>query len=328
MKKVLFATTALVGSAGVAAADVAITGAAEMGVYGGTGNVGGTGTLQFFTDIDVTFTMSGQTDGGLTFGASIDLDESDGANQTAAQAAANAPAQGASNAFGPATQGGESIFVSGSFGTLTMGDTDGAFDWAMQEVGIGGTLNDDHTSHPGFSGNSGLDGAIDGQVARYDYSFSGFSFAVSAEVPNAAAGNVVYGVGAKYTFSGISAGDINVGVAYQGQGAVSIYGASIDASLSGGFRGILNYSRRDGGAPAADFNHYGIGLGYTMNAVTVSANYGSMTFDNGTVNDGYAIVANYDLGGGAVLQAGYANGSVAGVTAGNERYSFGLSMAF
>ncbi|MEQ8367166.1 MAG: porin, partial [Roseicyclus sp.] len=48
MKKVLFATTALVATAGVAAADVAVSGGAEMGLFGGSGT-----ETQFFTDIDV-----------------------------------------------------------------------------------------------------------------------------------------------------------------------------------------------------------------------------------------------------------------------------------
>ncbi|MEO1580050.1 MAG: porin, partial [Pseudomonadota bacterium] len=72
MKKVLLASTALVVSAGIAAADVSLSGSAELGIFDDDTET------QFHTDIDVTFTMSGETDGGLTFGASIDLDESDG----------------------------------------------------------------------------------------------------------------------------------------------------------------------------------------------------------------------------------------------------------
>ena len=68
-------------------------------------------------DIDVAFAMSGQTDAGPTFCASIDLDESDGAG-----------AGGTSNAFDNRDQGGEEIFISGAFGTQTMGDADGALD--------------------------------------------------------------------------------------------------------------------------------------------------------------------------------------------------------
>ena len=69
MKKVLFATTTLVATTGFAAADVTLSGLAQMGIQGGE-NVDTT----FVQDIDVTFTMSGETDNGLTFGAAIDLD--------------------------------------------------------------------------------------------------------------------------------------------------------------------------------------------------------------------------------------------------------------
>ena len=158
MKKVLLATSALAATAGLASAQgVAVTGTASMGILGGDffadredyfrdGNgvlqygavIEGQSEYELHTDIDVTFTMSGQTDTGLTFGASIDLDESDGSDN-----------EGASAAFDGRTQGGEEIWVSGPFGTLTMGDTDGALDWALQDIGIGGTLGDLHTTHLG-----------------------------------------------------------------------------------------------------------------------------------------------------------------------------------
>ena len=110
---------------------------------------------------------------GLTFGASVDLDESDGSND---------PVRGNSNAFDGRTQGGEEIFISGAFGTLTMVDTDGALDWALQEIAIGGSLGDAHTVHDGYSGNGFADGAGEGQIARYDYSFGDFGVAVSANI--------------------------------------------------------------------------------------------------------------------------------------------------
>ena len=68
MKKVLFASTALVMTAGVAAADVTISGSAQMGVK----SVGGTTSV--VNDIDIDVTGSASTDGGVTLSASIDLD--------------------------------------------------------------------------------------------------------------------------------------------------------------------------------------------------------------------------------------------------------------
>ncbi|KMW58622.1 Porin [Candidatus Rhodobacter oscarellae] len=336
MKKVLFATTALVASAGIASAQgVELSGSAEMGVFAADSidalGVFTNGEVSFFTDIDVTFTMSGETDNGLSFGASIDLDESDGSGTS-----------GASAAFSPATQGGESIFISGDFGTLTMGDTDGAFDWAMTEVGIGGTLNDDHTSHAGFNGNATFDGSYDGQVARYDYSFDDFAFAVSAEIDDAGVGDAVFGIGATYSgdLGGVTLG---VGLGYQQVGSRDAIGLSATAQLDSGFEARLNYSTYSA-STVSSFNqtsavdsHLGLGLGYSMDALTIGVNYG--VFEAATAgeanHEGFGIAVDYDLGGGAVVQFGYGSSTVAdastavgGDTLSAETWSLGVAMSF
>ncbi len=341
MKTVLFATTALIATAGIAAAEVTLSGSAEMGVVGGDDI-----DAQFHTDIDVTFTMSGETDGGLTFGANIDLDELDG---------------DPSGAFGNTTQGGESIFVSGAFGTLTMGDTDGALDWAMQEAIIGSAINDDN-EHVGYlgrivvptagggtetvdvvDGNIGLDGTYDGQIARYEYAFNDFAVAVSGEIDDGGDGDPVLGLGVRYAteFSGVG---MSFGLGVQRVGALdeilddvvdaidpdkevanlTVWGLSADMEFAGGFRTILNYSDYD------DLGtHYGVALGYTMDAFTVAANYGKFNTDfaGGEDTDGWALIADYDLGGGAELQAGYGNNDV-GNGDSTDTYSFGVSMSF
>ncbi|MBV0913587.1 porin [Anianabacter salinae] len=365
--RVLFATTALVGSAGVAAADVAVTGLAEMGIMGGT-TIGN--DLEFFTDIDVTFTMSGTTDGGLTFGASIDLDESDGANSPFMLSEAvvgidlnndgdqidtfPVPTSGESNAFNPRRQGGESIFISGAFGTLTMGDTDGALDFVMREVntGLGGSLNDDETSHPGFNGNSVMDGFNngDGQIARYDYTFNSVTFAASAEIVDTPAGSEgpTYGIGVSYA-AAMAGADLTFGLGYQAysQNGVtsSTVGVSASAELSSGLVLNANYSSftnvfsgfGNQGVRTQYNNHIGVGIGYTMGAITVGANYGvyDATVAGEANREGFGLTANYDLGGGAILQAGYGNGTYAdrstaavGDTLRQETYTFGLAMTF
>ncbi len=70
MKNLLIATTALVATAGVAAADVSLSGAANFGVI----NNGDAGADTFmYNNVSVTAAMSGETDGGLTFGASLSM---------------------------------------------------------------------------------------------------------------------------------------------------------------------------------------------------------------------------------------------------------------
>lgn len=110
---------------------IALSGSAEMGVIGGSEI-----DTQFHTDIDITFRMSGEADNGLTFGATIDLDEEGG--------------------FGNTNGGPEGVFVAFGGFRLDMGDTDGALDWAVGELDFGGAINDDHTGHAGFSGNGGV----------------------------------------------------------------------------------------------------------------------------------------------------------------------------
>ena len=327
MKNVLLATSALVATAGLASAQgVAVTGTASMGVLSGDwvknrGAVNNTGTeeqpvyaggdvipgqseYELHTDIDVTFTMSGQTDTGLSFGASIDLDESDGDGD-----------EGASKAFDGRTEGGETIFISGGFGTLTMGDTDGALDWALQEVGIGGTIGDVHTTHAGYSGNGIADGD---QIARYDYSFGDFGMALSAQIDDNG-GDDILAVGAKYNAS-LAAMELGLGLGYTQLGKDGkeddALGVSLDADFNNGFRAILNWV--DMGANENDNDqgeqYIGLGLGYTVDDWTIAANWGEYSRDLPATDDdyeqsGYALVVNYDLGGGAVAQFGYSKAS-------------------
>ncbi len=331
MKKVLFASTALVAFTGAAAADITISGNAEMGIFlideitltpdgfgDGFDAEEDNGEVQFFTDIDVTFTMSGVTDGGLTFGATIDLDESDDGD-----------------AFDPSDQGGETLFLSGGFGTITMGDTDGALDWALTEVTFnGGSLADDETSHFGYNGNGILDGLEgDGQILRYDYSFGQFGIAFSLEQEDDGDGDEIWGVGGRYNgdFNGVT---FNIGLAYQEGDDAEAFGVSVNASLANGFTIGAQYTDFDDtfvdvddlGFAVADFDsHYGVGVGYTTGPISLSANYGEFDTDLGDF-EGIGLSAGYDLGGGAAIQAGY---GYSDTPFGDiDQFSFGLRMNF
>ena len=315
MKKVLFASTALVAFAGAASAEVTLTGNAEMGIIGGDAFAA---DPQFHTDIDVTFTLSGETDGGLTFGATVDLDEN--------------------GAFGNTTQGGETIFISGGFGTLTMGDTDGAFDWALTEVAFNsGSIADDETAHAGYSGNPGLDGLFDGQIARYDYTIGSFGFALSAEIDDTDVADPVLGIGFKYDLD-LGGSTIGLGLGYQtteiGALDLSAIGVSANATFGAVTVGI-NYSEFENhvqinGArtvtPGFDGDHLAIGVGYTSGPISLSANYGTADIGGGNEAEGIGLSAGYDLGGGAVLQAGYGNSDIAGID--TDTYSLGIRMNF
>ncbi|MEP5762030.1 MAG: porin [Litoreibacter sp.] len=306
MKNVLFASTALVALTGAAAADVALSGRAEMGVFGETGAA----EAQFFTDIDVTFTLTGETDNGLTFGASVDLDEG---------------GSGAAAVADNSDDGGIVIFVSGDFGTVSIGDTDGALDWALTEAGnIGnpGTIADDETSHAGYLGSYGDGQGGDGQILRYDYSAGDFGVAISAESNEDANGNADdygYAVGLRYNLN-LTGAQVKLGIGYQSTvDDQDIIGVSATAILENGISAGFTYA--DYSDSVNDY-HVGVGVGYTTGAITLHANYGIFELDAGGDVEGGGISAAYDLGGGAVVHAGYSDG------AGIERASLGLGLSF
>lgn len=348
LRSSIFATTALVATAGIAAADVTLTGSAQMGLIGGDTINNTTGVVtprsnQFFTDIDVTFSMTGETDGGLSFGANIDLDESDGSNT-----AAGAAGVGASAAFAGNTQGGEEIFISGAFGRLTMGDTDGAFDWAMAEVPAGaGSLDDAHEG-AGWNGNSGLDGRYDGQVLRYQYSVGGLGVAISAEMQDLAvgAGDPVLGIGFTGSFD-LGGSTLAVGLGYQqvdgpvaGPGDEdSVIGLSIGTNFAGVDVGV-NYSIMEGNLATEEITHLGLGVNYTFDAFRLGLHYSR--YDDGVMAatpvysvgheaNSLGLTGQYDLGGGATMRFGYSASEVktaANVTTNADRWSLGLNLSF
>lgn len=182
MKRLVLATTSLVVAGGMAAADVEVTGSAELGVAGKSG-----ADVQLHRDIRVKFKMSAETDTGLSFGAAADFHNA-----------------GKYRAGG--TEG--AVHLAGAFGTLTLGNTDGAFDKALTETSMGGSIADNETSHDGYSnkfegvggGNAGLDGwtGNGGGILRYDYTLGGVTASISGEFDSSNSSESVFGAGVEW----------------------------------------------------------------------------------------------------------------------------------
>ena len=68
MKKVLLATSALTLSAGFASADVSMSGTGGAGVFGAAG-----ADLSVYSGVDLGSALSGASDNGMTFSASLDM---------------------------------------------------------------------------------------------------------------------------------------------------------------------------------------------------------------------------------------------------------------
>ncbi|RAZ86270.1 porin [Cereibacter johrii] len=351
MKQILLATTALVMTAGVAAAEISFSGYAEMGIEGGGDDAfnGTGGTTQFSTDFDLIVTMTSETDTGLAFGTSFAISTNDRDERSA-----TGEPEHWSNAG--LNLDNEAAFISGAFGTLTMGEIDGAMDWAMTEnVGNPGSIADDETTHAGYFGAYG-DGKYDNQIARYEYSFGDFGVAVSAELDDTDTNGDGYAVGLKYK-ADLGGFGMGFGLAYQSlettgtglgsqssalnelandvdggefvSGDVELVGASVNADFNNGLVAGLAYT--DISSDTRDGSHLGVSAGFTTGAFEIGANYGVFDMDGLDKIKGYGVAAAYDLGGGLKVHAGYGDSDLSNGAAGDgdfDTYSVGVSMSF
>jgi hypothetical protein len=168
MRKVLLTTTALVALGGVSAASAIDISGTYMFDYtmndNGTTNTGGNNNTAMGSDARIVFSGSSTTDAGITFGGSLALD-----------------------ATGTTEDSG--IYMSGDFGYVMMGATDGVVDGmdtfmnsaAAVEVGAGTTNSG--TTGPiaaGLNGSATLtDSATAEKVGYRSPEISGFQFGMS-----------------------------------------------------------------------------------------------------------------------------------------------------
>lgn len=261
MKNVLLASTALVLTAGIASADMAVTGAAKMGLkYDGTNTT-------VISEIDFNIVGSGETDGGLAFGASVDLDaDSDGTDTDYTGTADNKTVTG--------TVADPEVFISYNGLKLSIGDIDNAADQGgLSDVGFD-ELNVDNQAEIRAFGDHDV---------RVDYAFG--DIAVAASVDSASDD---WGVGVSASFDAFT---VAVGFADTN----NVNQTLVTLGYSAGAFGAKIFYNENG---ATD----GMGLEgtYTTGDVTVTAVYA----ESGA-NEGYGIGVAYDLGG-ATLAGGVA----------------------
>lgn len=294
MKKVLLATSILAGTAGFAAAEVTLSGSARMGIISDFDNVALTsneiaGETGFTSRARVVFTLSGETDGGLSFGATFRADNAGAANVGEAG----------------------SVFISGAFGKLSMGDVDGAAQMAVGQVsGVGLTGLGDLNEIVYLGAGDGLSDP----TALYEYSTGAFTGYLSVTNP-AAPGNDVFALGAKY-----STDTFSVSIGYEDVSNTSLERIVLGASATFGAATVKAvYGMADG---LFDEDQYALSVDYTADALTVTAFYA----EDFLSNDRYGLGATYDLGGGASVVGGY---SVIDTGATDDSsFDLGLSFSF
>lgn len=294
MKKVLFATTALVLSAGVAAAEVSLSGNGRMGVvYNGA-------EWNFSSRARVVFTLSGQTDGGLEFGGEFRAD----------------------NAAGAANGSAGEIYISGAFGKIAMGDVVGAVEAVLgdlpeigfQDLDSIGVLGVGSNDIPYLTGDSSVWTGItaaNNPVLLYTYSAGAFTVAASMSDGKLGAADDFQemAVAAAYTF-----GDYTIGAGYE-YFDMDALGSAKMASIGGvaqfGNTNVKAYFAKGGSNHIVD-KAYGIGASSVFGATTVEGYVQKVETTFGTDVTWWGLGAEYDLGGGAAVKGGIADNDLAG----------------
>ncbi len=261
MKKVLLATSALTLSAGFASADVSMSGTGGAGVFGASG-----ADLSVYSGVDLGFSLSGASDSGMTFSASLDM----GGGQTLDVGDFELDTQD----MGTDDNVSVAIGVSGVTITLSQDGVDDLYDDDIAgDIGISGAMGDltysvvtgledaDPTSISiGYSA-----GAISGSVATSD---EGDASTVSVSY---AMGDIT--VSAESDTDRTGADTSTVGVSYAMSDGMTI---SVEES-----EGVVEAS-----------------IAYSSGAISVG-----VTADDATTESWEATMA-YDLGGGATFNLG------------------------
>lgn len=293
MKKVLFATSALVLSAGFASAEVAVSGDGRMGViYDGN-------DAQFSSRARVKFTLTGESDSGLSFGAAFRVDQENYSSNDYRSAA-----RGTAGA----------IWISGTYGKLSMGDTVSAAEAAigdLYEVGYtDGSFAGDVEELFFLTGDgNNLD---QGPNILYEYTINNISLYASASdgvnrewfttvgsepADGVDTASTAYSVAAKYTGSNFWAS-----LSYAKHDDASEIGLGAEGKFNNfAVKGVyLSYDDT-----VLDYTA-GLAASYQADAVLVKGFYRKDKYDVAGEDsfDSFGIGADYDLGGGAVLAGG------------------------
>jgi outer membrane protein OmpU len=267
MKKLLIASTALVATAGMASADITVSGSAAAGIHSGLD--AGASADGIYSQAGVDFAMSGATDNGISFSASVNIDagtEVDTGDFELDGVDANAVSFG-------------SVAMTGTFGTITLDDN-----------GIDNLYNGDYSaadvSYSTTVGAISLSVAHDtADVARANsmsaaYSASGMAFTLAASEDT----------------SGTSA---SLSVAYALNDSVSVTGKTDQVAGAESVQTITAATTLNGvsvSLSSANNSTWDVDLGYTAGGFALT--YGV------DETDAWTATATTALGGGATFAAG------------------------
>ncbi len=317
MKKVLFATTALVATAGVAAADVTFGGYGRFGVQY-LENAAGNDETNVTSRFRLIITATAESDMGVTFGAMTRIQQNNSDENLAIDDGPDGIA-GTPDDFpivdGPAgtgingvrffaRSGGLEVGVGNIFGALENMPGQYVIDAGLTGMGYDYTVY----NFRGDAIDSGGNGAAGQNGVEAIYSMGDFTAHVSASDIN----DRIAAVGA-YTFSGYT---FALGL----QDSDSARDTEVTAAVSGTFGPALvslAYARNgdDNGVIGAAGNgdHYALAARFDIGAATDMEVY--VADADYFADTAYGVDFNHDLGGGTSLRGGIANRSTGFVQA-------------
>jgi outer membrane protein OmpU len=282
MKNLLLASTALVAFAGAAAAEVTVTGQGRFGVVASNGtdsySVDVNGNLvnnedgaevEFSSRLRVIFGMSFESDSGLTFGGTTRADNAAGANDGTAG----------------------SVFVSGDFGKLQVGDVDSAAEASVGNIsGVGYTgIGDYNETFYLLSG--GGDPLANDQFSATAFPAALYSFSTGGATFYLGIGNPA---GRDFVISGGTV--LPDGTTVAGQGECDPVVAQVDPDYvnSQNLSGLVNDTCTTIGVS----QQYSVGVNWSNDQFSVGAGYESTKVEN--------IPSNYSATWGAFYIGGSA----------------------
>ena len=321
MKKVLFATTALVLSAGFASADVTLSGYGRFGLQyndGRTSDVGGVDTFNPLlaetttaTRMRLNIDASKETDGGVTFGGRVRVQYDNGsANSTISPALMYATYGGFRMEVGNVNQAMDSapLVYASELGLVdsSFGDIQSGF-YSFDTDGYGG-----ETNRMGVSASYSM-GAFSGMMSYINPDQTlkslGAQKAESSLYLAYASGPITVAAAGTWNAKGVDGADIGfIGAAYQVNDAINVG---------------LNYTDEVVGETIVGYGSY------KMGATTFRAYVANNSAADNETDTAYGIGADYDLGGAVLkgsIQKGY--GSVAGGYNAQTVADFGVKFAF
>jgi outer membrane protein OmpU len=320
MKNILIATTALVATAGVAVADVKLSGYARFGAMYDDGVAAGADEINTASRLRLQIDATTETDGGLTLGV-----------RSRAQTEENARNAGFNEAR---------FFGSAGGLTIAMGNILGVIESApnlylpTKSAGVG--LEGNYFAHLATNFDTQREAGVAGRG-----SFGWTAYQSGGEAQSNDGVEIIYSMngiglhahstddswalGANYKFA-----DYTVAVAYEEfDGGDNILFASVGGKF-GAFDAALSYGAGDftstvaTGAVAWDAEKFVLRAGYTANDALYV--YGFVaTEDNNvgvSVDEAYGLGASYALGGGASVEGGWES------RGGDNRVSAGIFFSF